>query len=585
MVSKLVTSRSISRSGLLISACIGWSCGSSAPSPNSTPAPVSSTTAPSAPSTGAVDPGADIVLVNGDIRTMDPANPRAQAVAIAGGQISAVGSTADVMEQAGSRTQRIELSGATVTPGLIDAHCHLYGLGVDLESVSVRGQPTEAATVAIVADAAKSRPANEWLIGRGWDQTRWPGQQFPTKKSLDAAVSDRPVILRRVDGHAMWVNSKALAEAGITKATKDPAGGKILRDKTGAPTGVLIDNATDLVDAKVPPPSPAVRERRILAASRAAIAEGITAVHEMGIEDATASVYTDLASKNQLPLRVYAYLAGDPSPKGLARLATKPVAPVRHFTMRGVKFFADGALGSRGARLYKPYDDDKKNLGLWVTEPKQLALAIETAVANGWQVAIHAIGDAGVGAVLDGYVAAAKKHPGDLRLRVEHTQVIAPDDIAKMIESHAIASMQPTHATSDMRWAEARIGKQRILGAYAWRTMLDKKIPLAFGSDFPVEDVPPILGIYAAVTRQDADGKPDGGWYPAQKLTLDEAIHAFTVGAAYAEGAEATRGVIAVGRAADITVFDKPLAADASLRSTSAWLTIVDGQIVYRKQK
>lgn len=583
MVWKLVTSRSISRSGLLISACVGWSCGSPATPPTTVPAPPSAP-APNAPS-GPVDPGVDIVLVNGDIRTMDPATPRAQAIAIDDGTITHVGTTAEVMERAGSGTQRIELSGATVTPGLIDAHCHLYGLGVDLESVSVRGAATEAATVELVVAAAKSRPANEWLIGRGWDQTRWPGQQFPTKATLDAAIGDRPVLLRRVDGHAIWVSSRALAEAGITRKTKDPAGGKIVRDRSGEPTGVLIDNATDLVDAKVPTPSAEVRERRIRLAAEVAIEAGITAVHEMGIDDATAQVYASLAARDELPLRVYAFLAGEASPKGLARLATKPVAPTKRFTMRGVKFFADGALGSRGARLYKPYDDDKKNLGLWVTEPKQLALAIDTAVANGWQVAIHAIGDAGVGAVLDGYVAATKKHAGDLRLRVEHTQVIAPDDIARMIEARAIASMQPTHATSDMRWAEARVGKQRILGAYAWRTMLDKKIPLAAGSDFPVEEVRPILGIYAAVTRQDAEGKPEGGWYPAQKLTLDEAIAGFTTGAAYAEGAEATRGMIAVGRPADLTVFDKPLVADRSLLAREAWMTIVDGDIVYRKLK
>ena len=506
-----------------------------------------------------------------------------QAMAIANGHVVALGSNADVASSIGAATKTIDLAGATVTPGLIDAHCHLYGLGVDLDSVSVRGKPTEADTVAVVAEAARSRPAAEWLVGRGWDQTRWPKQQFPTKTTLDAAISDRPVILRRVDGHAIWVNSKALAAAGITKATKDPAGGKILRDGRGEPTGVLIDNAVDLVDAKVPAATAEVRERRIRAAATLATAAGITAVHEMGIEDATADVYRTLGT--QLPLRVYAFLAGDPSAKGLARLGTKPGAPVGRFQMRGVKFFADGALGSRGARLYKPYDDDAKNSGLWVTEPAQLAAAIEVAVANGWQVAIHAIGDAGVGATLDGYLAASKKHPGDLRLRVEHTQVITEADLAKMIEARAIASMQPTHATSDMRWAEARIGKQRILGAYAWRTMLDKAIPLAAGSDFPVEDVAPLLGIYAAVTRQDAQGSPAGGWYPAQKLTLDEAIAAFTSGAAYAEGAEATRGTLAVGRFADVTVFDRKLAPDKTLLEARVALTLVEGTIVFEAGK
>ncbi|MFN0249206.1 MAG: amidohydrolase [Kofleriaceae bacterium] len=508
-------------------------------------------------------------------------------VAIDHGRITWVGiasptTLSSLSASAANNTMVIDAKGATVIPGLIDAHCHLYGLGVDLESVSVRGKATEAETVAVVAEAAKSRPGSEWLVGRGWDQTRWVPQQFPTKATLDAAVSDRPVLLRRVDGHAIWVNSRALEAAGITKATKDPAGGKIVRDKRGEPTGVLVDNAIDLVDAKVPPPTRDVRERRIRTAAKVAIEAGITAVHEMGIDDATAKVYQELAANGQLPLRVYAYLAGDPSPKGLIRLAQEPEKHSGMFRMRGVKFFVDGALGSRGARLYKPYDDDKKNMGLWVTEPKQLAAAIEVAVAHEWQVAIHAIGDAGIGAVLDGYIAATKKHPGDLRLRVEHVQVIAEADIAKMIEAKAIASMQPTHATSDMRWAEARVGKKRIAGAYAWRTMLDKKIPVAFGSDFPVEDVPPILGIYAAVTRQDADGKPDGGWYPTQKLTLDEAIAGFTSGAAFAEGAEALRGTIEVGRAADITIFDRKLAPDASLLQTRTAYTIVDGKIAYR---
>ncbi len=519
-------------------------------------------------------------MVGGDIRTMDPANPRAEALAVRGGSIVALGDRATISAMPAKRV--IDLHGATVTPGLIDAHCHLYGLGVDNDSVSVRALPTEQDTVKVVGEAAAKRPAGEWLLGRGWDQNRWPGQQFPTKASLDAAVGDRPVVLRRVDGHASWLSSKALALAGITKATKDPAGGKIVRDASGEPTGVLIDNASDLVETVMPAATPEIRERRIRTASKQAIAAGITAVHEMGIEDATAEVYAKLAASHELPLRVYAFLAGDPA--HLERLRTPPKAPVGRFVMRGVKFFADGALGSRGARLYEPYVDDAKNSGLWVTEPTTLTAGVETAVAHGWQVAIHAIGDAGVGSVLDAYLAAERAHPGDHRLRIEHTQVIAAADIARMVAAHAIASMQPTHATSDMPWAEQRIGPARILGAYAWRTMLDRKIPLAGGSDFPVEDVPPILGIYAAVTRQDAKGNPAGGWYPAQKLTLDEAIAAFTTGAAYAEGAEATRGMIAVGRPADLTIYDRALAPDRTLLETRVDYTIVDGEIVFERQ-
>lgn len=557
MVSKLMTFRSIWRLALLISGC-------------------------GAPATPRVIPSAapiDLVVLGGDIRTMDPAHPHAQALAIAGGVIVDVGTSEAIAAKASATTRVIDARGATVTPGLIDAHCHLYGLGVDNDSVSVRALPSEAEAVRVAAAAAKDRPAGEWLLGRGWDQNRWAGQQFPTKASLDAAISDRPVVLRRVDGHASWVNSKALAAANITKATKDPAGGTIVRDAKGEPTGVLVDNASELVEAVMPVATPEVRERRIRAAAQQAVAAGITGVHEMGIEDATADVYAKLAAGKQLPLRVYAFLAGDPA--HLERLAAPPRPATGRFVMRGVKFFADGALGSRGARLAEPYVDDPKNRGLWVTEPRLLAASVETAVAHDWQVAIHAIGDAGVTSVLDAYLAAERAHPGDHRLRVEHTQIIAPADIARMVATHAIASMQPTHATSDMPWAEQRVGAQRILGAYAWRTMLDNRIPLAAGSDFPVEEVAPLLGIYAAVTRQDASGNPAGGWYPKQKLTLDEAIAAFTTGAAYAEGAEATRGMIAVGRAADVTIFDRPLAADRSLLETRVAFTIVEGEVVF----
>jgi predicted amidohydrolase YtcJ len=556
MVSKRVTTRSISLSALLISALAACS---------STPKPHDSK-------------HVDLVLWNGDVRTMDPSKPHATAVALDGDKIIAVGTDAEVRALASATTRQIDLAGKTVTPGLIDAHCHLYGLGVDLENVSVRQLGSEAETVKVIVEAAKTRPPGEWLIGRGWDQNRWPGQQFPTRTTLDA-ITDRPVLLRRVDGHAVWLNGVALAASKITAATPEPSGGKILRDAKGEPTGVLIDNAVGLVELAVPAATPEVRERRIRAASKLAIAAGITGVHDMGIEDATAAVYRKLAAANELPLRVYAFLSGDPA--NLERVRASPESPTGWFTMRGVKYFADGALGSRGARLYREYDDDAGNRGLWVTDPERLSSAVDTAVSGGWQVAIHAIGDAAIGSVLDAYLAALKKHEGDRRLRVEHVQVIAPDDIPRMVESRSIASMQPTHATSDMPWAEQRVGPNRIKGAYAWRTMLDKGVPLAAGSDFPVEEVAPLLGIYAAVTRQDSHGKPEGGWYPKQKLTLDEAINAFTHAAAYAEFADDTRGMLAVGRTADVTVFDRALAADRTLLETHVMLTIVGGRIVY----
>jgi predicted amidohydrolase YtcJ len=538
MVSKLVTTKSIWRSALLINLALG--CGPGQPSqPHRAPA--------------------DLVLVHGDIYTP---TGRVDAIAIRDGEIIAVGNDASAL--GGARV--VDLRGGSAILGLTDAHCHLYGLGVDMENVSVRQLGSEADTVKVMADAAKTRPASEWLTGRGWDQNRWPGQQFPTKASLDAVVSDRPVLLERVDGHAIWVNSRALAEAKITKATPDPQGGKILRDAKGEPTGVLVDNATALVESKIPPASAEVRERRIRAAAKVASELGFTAVHEMGIDDSTAAVYRKLARADRLPLRVYAYLAGNAATAEELR-RRKPEPATGRFVMRGVKYFADGALGSRGARLYEEYVDDKGNFGLWVTEPKQLAAAVDASVAGGWQTAIHAIGDAGVGAVLDAYLTAQAKYGTDRRLRIEHTQVIAPKDVPRMVQAHAVASMQPTHATSDMPWAEARVGKQRIAGAYAWRTMLDNKIPVAFGSDFPVEEVNPLLGIDAAVNR--------GGWYLEQKLALDEAIAAFTTGAAYAVGEEAL-----AGKRGDVTVFDAKL-EPATLEDRRVLMTIVGGEIVY----
>jgi predicted amidohydrolase YtcJ len=551
MVSKPVTSRSISRSVLLISLA---ACG---------------------PARVAEHGSAELVLLGGDVRTMDPAHPHATAVAVRGDAIAAVGGDADVRPWIGASTKVVELHGASVTPGLVDAHCHLFGLGIALGGVQLDDASSEAEAVKRVRDA--SQVGEGWILGRGWDQNRWPGQKFPSRARLDAIA--RPVVMRRIDGHAIWANSAALRAAGVDAKTADPPGGKIVRDERGEPTGVLIDNAMELVEAKVPPLSLEQRRADIALAAKVAIATGITGVQEMGIDDTTAEAYRALDAAHELPLRVYAYHVGDPDHPG----ALGHPAPAQgRFAMRGVKFFADGALGSRGARLYADYDDDHGNRGLWVTEPAQLGKAVDAAVAGGWQVAIHAIGDAGIGSVLDAYEAAERAHPGDLRLRVEHLQVLAEKDLPRVVATHAIASMQPTHATSDMPWAEARVGKQRITGAYAWRTMLDHHVPVAFGSDFPVEEVGPLLGIYAAVTRQDAAGNPPGGWYPAQRMTLDEAITAFTRGAAYAEFAEKFRGTIAPGYNADLTVFDRPLAPDRSLLETRVQMTVVGGQIVYQ---
>ena len=509
--------------------------------------------------------------------TGDAARPHATAIAIRGSRVLAVGTDDEIRATIDSHTRVIDLHGRSATPGLVDGHAHLYELGESLEWIDLRDSDSETAA------AARMKPAlsrEGWLIGRGWDQNRWPSHAFPTRASLDAIVGDRPAVLERVDGHAVWVSSAALAAAAITRDTADPAGGKIVRDDHGEPTGVLIDNATMLVVAKEPAATPAQIEARIRAAAAIAIAGGLTGVHEMGIPDDVADVYRKI--EKDLPLRVNAYLLGDPAHSDVLRTRAPEIsAPDARFQMRGVKFFVDGALGSRGARLTADYDDDPGNRGLWVTPPDVLSKAIDDAVAGGWQVAVHAIGDAGNHAVLDAYEAALSAHPGDRRLRVEHCQVLLPEDIGRFAKLGLIASMQPTHATSDMPWAEARVGALRIKRAYAWRSILDTHATLVAGSDFPVEEPKPLLGIYAAVTRQDREGKPPGGWYPGQRMTLAEALRAFTAAPAYAAFAERDRGVLAPGMLADVTVFDRALAADRTLLDTHADLTIVGGAIAF----
>jgi predicted amidohydrolase YtcJ len=536
---------------------------------------------------GAVRPGdaspADLVLLGGTILTMDPAAPTARAVAIRGGRIVAVGDDATARAWIGRDTKVIELGGRGVTPGLVDAHVHIHGLGEALEALDLRGE-TEAAIAAKVAAAAAAGGAEPWIVGRGWDQNLWPGQAFPTAATLDRAAPGRPVALERVDGHALWVSSAALAAAGIDERTRDPDGGKLERDGRGRPTGVLIDNAMLLVTEQMPEPTAAVRTRRILRGAEAAIAAGLTGVHEMGIDDATVDAYRALADQGRLPIRVTAYLEGTPAAAEALRdrIADVDRAGDAPFALVGMKLFADGALGSRGARLLAPYADAPGQLGLWVTEPATLTRAVEAATTAGWQVAVHAIGDAGVRATLDAFAAGAALRK-DARPRVEHTQVIAAEDVPRMKAIGAIASMQPVHATSDMPWAEARLGPERLAGAYAWRTILDAGIPLALGSDAPVERISVLGALWAATTRQDLEGRPPGGWTPSEKLTLEEALAGFTTGAAYAVHAERVRGRIAVGQVADLTVYDRPLEA-ARLRETRIDRTIVGGRVVFERR-
>ncbi len=527
-------------------------------------------------------------MLGGELITVDPSQPRANALAILGDRIVYVGDDATARAWIGPNTEVIELAGRSVTPGLVDAHCHLYELGVSRELIPLRGVASAAEVAALVAERAAQQADGEWIVGRGWDQTLWPENAFPTHESIDAASSGHPVALQRVDGHALWVNAVALERAGIRKDTPEPAGGRIVRDARGEPTGVLVDSAMALVERSIPSPSAITIERQIRAAAAVAVENGLTGVHEMGVPAEVIAVYQKLEAAGELPLRVYAMLSG--SPEVIASLSSRTAPEVnaprdRRLMVRGIKLYVDGALGSRGAALLEEYEDAPGLTGNWVLDPASLERLVETATGHGYQLAVHAIGDAGNRAALDAFASARAKRPqADLRFRIEHAQVLAPKDMPRFAQLGVIASMQPTHATSDMRWAEQRLGHDRVRGAYAWRTLLDAGTHVAAGSDFPVEEVSPLLGLYAAVTRQNAQGQPEEGWYPDQRMTLDEAVRAFTHEAAYAEFAESQRGMLREGYTADLTVFDRALRPDRSLLDTQIDLTLVGGQRSYAAQ-
>lgn len=466
-------------------------------------------------------------------------------------------------------------------PGLTDAHGHLYGLGLSLDTVNVIGAPSFAEVVVRVRERAARATPGEWILGRGWDQNRWAGKQYPTSAPIDAAVADHPVWIRRVDGHAGVANTAAIRAAGVTAATPDPEGGRILRDAAGNPTGVFIDAAQSLIDSKVPPPSPELRKARVLAAAQKIAENGLTEMHDAGAEQSTITAIQQLIDENKFPIRVYTMLT-DEAKLLDSWLSRKPLIGYGgRLTVRSVKIYADGALGSRGAAMLAPYSDDPSNTGLLVSRPEHMLEVARRARAAGYQANSHAIGDRGVRNVIDAYEQAGAT-PAD-RFRIEHFQIVAPSDFPRLAQHGIIASMQPTHATSDMPWAESRVGPERIKGAYAWRTVLNSGARLTLGSDFPVEDVNPFFGIYSAVTRQDHTGNPAGGWYPDQKLTLAEAIRGFTSDAAFAAFEESSRGTIEPGKLADLTIVEGDLnaAPQSKLFATKVRYTVVDGEIVY----
>lgn len=525
------------------------------------------------------------------IRTVDTAVPSAQAMVFDdSGQILALGSPTNLRAKY-PNAKSLDVGDATVIPGLIDAHGHLLSLGTTHLRPNLAGTNSKAEIVGKLVDFVRKMdlPKGAWLVGRGWDQNRWPEKQFPTVADLDAAFPDRPVWMRRIDGHAAWANSAALKLVKRDlSGTWQPDGGKIERDSAGKPTGVFVDGAMDLVESLIPASDPATMEKALKLGMQDMVANGLTGVHDAGVSLSEMQLYMKLADRNELPVRITAWADGEGA--ALDWLCSKGLFehPSHRLKMRTVKLYADGALGSRGAALLKDYSDDHGNLGLLVTKPADLLRITEKARKCNVQVATHAIGDRGNRIVIDTYakVLGAAASRTDHRWRVEHAQVVDLGDIARLAPLHLIASMQPTHATSDMPWAEDRVGPARIQGAYAWRKMRDAGVPLAFGSDFPIESVDPRLGLYAAATRMDTDGKPVGGWLPQEKVTAYEALRGFTIGAAYAGFAEKSVGSLSVGKRADFVVLAQdPLEVPVeSLKALKVLATYVDGAQVYRAE-
>ncbi|MBM3989929.1 MAG: amidohydrolase [Planctomycetes bacterium] len=514
--------------------------------------------------------------------------PSVEALLVRDGKVQAAGALAE-LEALALDCERIDLRGGVALPGLQDAHGHFEALGAALEAVDLRGCSSYAELVARVRARAADLPAGSWLEGRGWDQNLWSPPEFPHHAQLSAAIPDHPVLLQRVDGHALLANAAAMRLARVLEPRASESvgeGGRVLLDREHRPTGVFIDEACELVRRAVPPPTRATRERHFLLAQSQLLALGLTAIHDMGIDREGIAILRALHQRGELRVRTIAYLSGS---------ATLDATAVRGLPLStgedqllgvvGVKLYADGALGSRGAALLEPYHDDPTHCGLVLLDRDALERAVAVCARAGLQPAVHAIGDRANRMVLDAFErqGAIERDFRALRPRVEHAQVVAREDWERFEALGAIASMQPTHATSDMPWASARLGPERIEGAYAWRRLASDPSRLAFGSDFPVESPDPRLGLHAAVTCARADGTPSGGFLPDQRLTPTEACAAFTLGAARAARQDDRRGLLLPGYAADLTVFaEDPLELDPQ-----AWLalpvrfTIINGTIAY----
>ena len=530
---------------------------------------------------------ADLIVINARIYTVDDSRPVVSAMAVRDGRVAFSGSVREAMSLKGATTRVVDLKGRTIIPGMVDAHAHLLGLGQSLASVNLVGTRSYDDVIARVTARAKGVPAGTWIIGRGWDQNQWGDTRFPTHDALTRAFPNNPVYLQRVDGHAELANAAAMKAAGITLATRDPAGGRLERTASGEPTGVFVDNAMALV-GRVIPPSTRDENRQAI---RAAIAEsqkwGLVGLHDAGESRATIDLVEEMAKAGEIPLRLY-MMIGDDSAAVAHYLARGPQSGLydNHLWIRSIKLYADGALGSRGAALLEPYSDDAKNTGLLLTPPAHLQDVATRALRAGFQVNTHAIGDRGNRIVLDAYEAALKAVPtADHRFRVEHAQIINHDDIPRFADLGVIPSMQAVHQTSDMYWAGARLGQTRLLGAYPWRSLMNAGVVIPNGSDAPVESINPLFSFHSAVSRQDADNWPAGGWFPEQKMTREEALKSMTIWPAVAAFQESTMGSLTPGKHADFVILDRDImtVADRDILGTAILATYIGGKVVYER--
>ena len=480
----------------------------------------------------------------------------------------------------------IDGQGKTLIPGITDAHGHVSSLGYTLLQIDLRDTSSARQAATQIADYAQKKPYLNWIRGRGWNQVLWPGQQFPSAKILDELVSDRPIWLERIDGHAGWANSKALALAGINANTISPPGGEILRDAEGQPTGILIDNAMNIINQVLPLPSAEELAAALDAATTHLLSLGITSTHDAGVSANENRFYTDLAQQKKLAVRLYGMISSTDPELGSILASGPTVDDNDLYSVKSVKVYTDGALGSRGAAMLEPYQDRPDHSGLLLTSQQQLRSIFNEAIKANFQVAIHAIGDKGNQIGLDEVEYAYATIGGqNLRHRMEHAQIVALADIPRFKELNVIPSMQPTHATSDMNMAEDRIGAERLKGAYAWRSFLDQGSRLVSGSDYPIELANPFHGIHAAVTRQDKGNQPENGWIPEQAITIEEAMRSFTIDAAWAAHQENVLGGLSPGKWADFILIDQDLFTIPSqdLWKTEVLQTWLAGKQVYKK--